>query len=82
MGALVDTFDPFVPDPIHLFAYKNSFTVLEDIELSDYDVVILITDHDQLDYTKILNNSQLLRYKRQVPACFKSVEGQCRIKKL
>ncbi|AIF82008.1 UDP-glucose/GDP-mannose dehydrogenase [endosymbiont of Acanthamoeba sp. UWC8] len=79
-GAIVDYYDPLILElkpywskAMFNIDHKASIKSLENIK--DYDIVILHTDHDGIDYNYILENSQLLvdtrgKY-RDVPVMYK-----------
>jgi UDP-N-acetyl-D-glucosamine dehydrogenase len=61
-GALVDYSDPYIPT----FPKKRDYRFdMNSVELSvnalqSYDCVILVTDHDDIDYAEIQNQAQLI----------------------
>ena len=67
---ITDYNDPYIKEiKSRKFNYKIKSSNLEN--LSKYDVVFLITDHDCYDYKKILKKSKLLidtrnRYKKEI----------------
>lgn len=68
-GALVDYYDPHIPMISGPRKYremgKNSVSLTEDL-LRAADGVVIITDHDCLDYNWILHNSALVIDTRNV----------------
>jgi len=62
LGANVDYADPFfkIFPKTKKYVYKDKAKSIIDIKLSDYDLVVLLTDHDEWDYKDILNNSKII----------------------
>ena len=61
-GAQVHYSDPFFPSfpAMRRHSFKLNSVPVTAESLSDFDVVILATDHDHLDYDLVLHSSQLL----------------------
>ncbi len=61
-GAKVDYSDPFVPifGPLKEYKYQLQSRPISQDMLSEYDAVVLATDHNDFDYDLILEASQLV----------------------
>ena len=65
-GAEIDFYDPFVPEvSLNNIIYK-SIKSLNDLNIKQYDASIIITDHSNIDYEKIYNESELIIDTRNV----------------
>ena len=70
MGAKVKYYDPYVKE-INNLSNKKSLKSLKKLNnnlLSQFDIVVLLTDHDEFDYKAILKHSNYIvdtrgRYK-------------------
>jgi UDP-N-acetyl-D-glucosamine dehydrogenase len=64
--AKIDYYDPHVP----ILSFSNislkSLNILKSSKLNTYDVCVIITDHTDVDYEKISQNSQLIIDSRNV----------------
>ena len=62
MGFSVDYFDPYILNLPK--TRKNNFTLnstkLDPVKIQSYDVVLLATDHDDIDYNVVYNNARLI----------------------
>ena len=62
MGFSVDYFDPYILNLPK--TRKNNFTLnsttLDPVKIQSYDVVLLATDHDDIDYNIVYNNARLI----------------------
>jgi UDP-N-acetyl-D-glucosamine dehydrogenase len=71
-GARVDYHDPYVPiiPPTrrHAFLAGKASVPLEGHNLARYDAVVIVTDHDNLDYAALLQYSKLIIDTRNVLA--------------
>jgi UDP-N-acetyl-D-glucosamine dehydrogenase len=63
-GAIVDFYDPFIPEiPMtreHASLAGRKSISLEGGSLSSYDAVLIATDHDKVDYDRIVKESKLV----------------------
>lgn len=61
-GAQVDYSDPYVPvfGPLKEYNYQLESRSISEEMISEYDAVVLATDHNDFDYELILNASQLV----------------------
>ena len=63
-GAHIDYVDPFVPE------FREGTTVIHsqpaDIDASGYDIAVIVTDHTQFDYTRILATAPVVFDTRAV----------------
>lgn len=61
-GALVDYNDPYVPalPPTRKYKYDMRSVELTEKNLASYDVVVIVTDHDDYDYEFIHKHANLL----------------------
>jgi UDP-N-acetyl-D-glucosamine dehydrogenase len=71
--AKVDYYDPYVPHltPTRDYDFQMSSIDISAEKLTEYDIVILTTDHDTFDYEMIVDKSQILvdtrgRYQNNV----------------
>ena len=58
-GAVLDYHDPHVPT-VTINEHKYNSIHLSSERLQDYDVVVITTDHSDVDYRLIVQNSQLV----------------------
>lgn len=58
-GSEVNYADPFIPSFI-LNEKKYESLTLNDATIASYDVVVITTDHDNIDYDNILSNANLI----------------------
>jgi len=67
-GAIVDYYDPFIPKlpPTRKYNYEMSSIELSQTTLMNYDLVLISTDHDDIDYKMIADNSKLIVDTRNV----------------
>ncbi len=70
-GAHIDYVDPFVPE------FREGTTVIHsqpaDIDASGYDIAVIVTDHTQFDYTRILATAPVVFDTRAVTRKLKNV---------
>lgn len=61
-GAAVDYHDPYVPkiEAIHGFKYQMQSEPLTYSNLGNYDGVLILTDHSNIDYGAVVQNSSLV----------------------
>ena len=61
-GALVDYSDPYIPTFPRMRKYKFEMksVALDSSSLKSYDLVLLVTDHDEFDYKLICENARLI----------------------
>jgi len=62
-GAIVDFYDPYCPevkDTRHYPKYAHKKSILDIKNIAAYDVVIIATDHDCIDYEFIRTNASLI----------------------
>jgi UDP-N-acetyl-D-glucosamine dehydrogenase len=74
-GAKVDYHDPFIPVASGMRRYPHismKSVPLTDRNLSKYDCVIIVTDHSQYDYRRIVKNSRLVIDTRNATKKIKS----------
>ena len=68
-GALVDYYDPFIPETgphRHFPGMKLHSIVYSPAAIASYDLVIVVTDHSTFAYDEILVNAQLILDTRNV----------------
>jgi len=65
-GSIIDYYDPYVPKLIYNDISIESINSLEVEKLNNYDVCVIVTDHSNIDYELINNNSQLIVDTRNV----------------
>ena len=64
--SIIDYYDPYVPKLVYNDISMKSITKLENEKLNNYDVCVVITDHSNIDYEIIYDNSQLIIDTRNV----------------
>lgn len=77
-GGIVDYSDPYLATfPAKRdYQYEMNSIVLNKNTLSEYDCVILVTDHDEFDYTEIQHHSKLIIDTRnRFKACENVIQG-------
>ena len=72
-GATIDYHDTYVPRLVYNNISIKSISKLEGAKLNSYDACVVVTDHSNIDYDMIYNNSQLIIDTRNV---FKDKNGQ------
>ena len=65
-GAIVDYYDPYIPELVYNNISLKSITKLEIDTLKTYDACVVVTDHSNIDYEIIHDNSQLIIDTRNV----------------
>ena len=65
-GAKIDYHDTYVPKLIYNDILIDSIINLENQKLNSYDACVIITDHSNIDYEMIYDNSQLIIDTRNV----------------
>tara|TARA_B100001250_G_C19327206_1_gene583058 strand:- start:20 stop:625 length:606 start_codon:yes stop_codon:yes gene_type:complete len=65
-GANIDYYDPYVPKLVYNQISLKSINKLEIDKIKNYDVCIIITNHSNIDYEIIHDNSQLIIDTRNV----------------
>ena len=65
-NSIIDYYDPYVPKLVYNDISMKSITKLEIEKLNNYDVCVVITDHSNIDYEIIYDNSQLIIDTRNV----------------
>ena len=65
-GAKVDYHDEYVPELDYDDLSMQSTTDLNNIKLNSYDACVIITDHSNVDYEFIYNQSRLIIDTRNV----------------
>ena len=65
-GAILDYYDPHVPEIAYDDKKIKSIPRLEADKLNNYDVCVVVTDHSNIDYETIYNNSRLIVDTRNV----------------
>ncbi len=78
-GARLDYSDPFVPELRTNGARLRSVT-LEPETLAAYDCVIIVTDHTQVDYQRVLEHAQAVYDSRNATRGLKA--GRCLLRRL
>ncbi len=80
-GAEVDYSDPYIPElpPTRRYRFKKKSIDLTEKNLSSYDAVIIVTDHDAFNYEKIVKYSNLIVDTRNATKNIK--EGREKIRK-
>jgi UDP-N-acetyl-D-glucosamine dehydrogenase len=70
-GAQCEYYDPYVPKlpPTRKYQYDMSSIALSPNALKNYDAVIVVTDHTQVDYAMIRQNAKLIIDTRNVYKC-------------
>ncbi len=61
-GAKVDYHDPYIPKipPTRHYEFDKKSVALTPENLKKYDVVIIVTDHDNVNYAKVVKNAKLV----------------------
>ncbi|HOU46058.1 MAG TPA: nucleotide sugar dehydrogenase [Candidatus Pacearchaeota archaeon] len=64
-GAIVDYYDPYIPEFIYFDMYQKVCKTLKRIEyspevLKNYDLVMILTDHSNMNYDEIAQNAKLI----------------------
>ncbi len=61
-GAKIDYHDPYVPKlpPTRKYKFEMNSVPLTSNSLAAYDLVLLVTDHDNIDYKLIIENCELI----------------------
>ena len=61
-GALVDYSDPYIPTfpRMRKYNFEMKSVELDSSSLNSYDLVLLVTDHDEFDYKMICENARLI----------------------
>ena len=62
----VEYFDPYIPDFVFNKRKKTSLNYLNSDVIKKFDVVIILTDHSNVDYELIKNNANLIIDTRNV----------------
>ena len=65
-GSKIDYYDPYVPKLIYNDISLESINKLKVEKLNNYDVCVIVTDHSNIDYDLISDNSQLIIDTRNV----------------
>jgi UDP-N-acetyl-D-glucosamine dehydrogenase len=65
LNAKIDYFDPFIPE-ISIDNKKVKKIDLTQKNISTFDICVIITDHDEIDYNLIFRSSQLILDTRNV----------------
>ena len=65
-GATINYYDPYVPKLVYNQISLKSINKLEIDRIKNYDVCVIITDHSNIDYEIIHDNSQLIIDTRNV----------------
>ncbi len=65
-GSTIDYYDPYVPKLIYNDISIESINNLAAKNLNNYDACVIVTDHSNIDYELISNNSQLIIDTRNV----------------
>ncbi len=65
-GSKIDYYDPYVPKLLYNDISIESINKLKAKDLSNYDVCVIVTDHSNIDYELISDNSQLIIDTRNV----------------
>jgi len=73
-GAQVDYHDPFIPTMplMRKYNFKMDSVPLTAENLKQYDCVLISTDHDNVDYKLVLENSALVLDTRNATAPFQA----------
>lgn len=72
-GATVEYSDPFV-DEIEMEGETKYSTAISASNLGKQDLVVIVTDHDEVDYQKVVENSKLLFDTRNATSDFGSLD--------
>ena len=67
-GADIEYYDPFVPKLELRSMSLNSLSTLNNLAIKNYDACVIVTDHSEVDYEIIYNNSLLIIDTRNVYA--------------
>ncbi len=67
-GADIEYYDPFVPKLELRSMSLNSLRTLNNLAIKNYDACVIVTDHSEVDYEIIYNNSLLIIDTRNVYA--------------
>jgi UDP-N-acetyl-D-glucosamine dehydrogenase len=67
-GVLIDYYDPYIPKlpPTRKYQYDMSSVALTPEIIKSYDVVVVITDHSDVDYELVRKNAKLIIDTRNV----------------
>ena len=65
-GAKIDYHDTYVPKLVYNDISIDSIINLESVKLNSYDACVIVTDHSNIDYDMIYDNSQLIIDTRNV----------------
>jgi UDP-N-acetyl-D-glucosamine dehydrogenase len=74
LGAVVDYHDPFVPELPELGRHSIDFH--KGAGISAYDAVVIVTAHTTIDYTEVVEKSQLVVDFRNATADVCDVSGK------
>ncbi|TKJ43940.1 UDP-N-acetyl-D-glucosamine dehydrogenase [candidate division TA06 bacterium B3_TA06] len=69
-GAVVDYHDPYIPKipPTRRYKFDKESVPLSAENIAKYDVVLIATDHDSLDYAKVVAHAKLVIDTRNATA--------------
>ncbi len=76
-GAIIEYYDPYIP-VVEFNKQKYHSLIFEEIDFSKYAAVILLTNHKEIDYQKILDNSKIFVDTRNVASSF-NIQSQVKI---
>lgn len=67
-GSQMDYYDPYIPKlpPTRKYNFEMSSVQLDSLTISSYDLVLISTDHDSIDYQLIADNAKLIVDTRNV----------------
>ncbi|MCC8417448.1 MAG: nucleotide sugar dehydrogenase [Rickettsia endosymbiont of Bryobia graminum] len=68
-GAILEYYDPYIPE-VEINKQTHTSLVFEEIDFSKYHAVLLLTNHKDIDYQKILDNSKIFVDTRNVVSNF------------
>ncbi len=72
LGSDIEYFDPFVPNVDIGDSHYNSITNLDKACLTQFDAIVIVTDHTNIDYNLIEKNGRLIIDTRNVYHDYKS----------